>query len=272
LDHCGHPPQHQRRCFSSGRGRFADRQCSSAARQPCAVVALRRLKLTNRNEALVAAGKLRDAFVNHVSYELRTPLTNIIGFTQILAAEGIGPLNPKQKEYAGFITDSSRALLAMIDDILDLASIDAGALELQLASVDAAKEMRAAAAGVEDRLQEASVELRLVMTDGVDTFIADGRRVRQVLFNLLSNAINYSERGQTVTLAVQQRGDRVAFKVSDRGPRASPRPNLKSACRADPRVYREKAAQDAAGQVPEFDHQQSIKARLAPALRNGADG
>ena len=87
--------------------------------------------LTERNQALVAAEKLRNDFVNHVSYELRTPLTNIIGFTQLLAAGGVGPLNPKQLEYAGFITNSSHALLAIIDDILDLASIDAGALELR---------------------------------------------------------------------------------------------------------------------------------------------
>ena len=87
--------------------------------------------LTERNEALISAEKLRNDFVNHVSYELRTPLTNIIGFTQLLADGGVGPLNPKQLEYAGFITKSSAALLAIINDILDLASIDAGALELQ---------------------------------------------------------------------------------------------------------------------------------------------
>ena len=173
--------------------------------------------LTERNEALVAAEKLRNDFVNHVSYELRTPLTNIIGFTQLLAAGGVGPLNPKQLEYAGFITNSSHALLAIIDDILDLASIDAGALELRLEPVDVAEAMRAAAAGVQDRLDEASIELRMVITDGVGAFTADGRRVRQVLFNLLSNAINFSEQGQTVTLAAMRRMGEIVFKVSDRG-------------------------------------------------------
>ena len=173
--------------------------------------------LTERNQALVAAEKLRNDFVNHVSYELRTPLTNIIGFTQLLAAGGVGPLNPKQLEYAGFITNSSHALLAIIDDILDLASIDAGALELRLETVDVAEAMKAAAAGVQDRLDEAAIEMRMVMTDGVGAFRADGRRVRQVLFNLLSNAINYSEPGQTVTLAAMRRGAEIVFKVSDRG-------------------------------------------------------
>jgi signal transduction histidine kinase len=173
--------------------------------------------LTERNEALVAAERLRNDFVNHVSYELRTPLTNIIGFTQLLAAGGVGPLNPKQLEYAGFITNSSHALLAIIDDILDLASIDAGALELRLETVDVAEAMKAAAAGVQDRLDEAAIEMRIVVTDGVGALRADGRRVRQVLFNLLSNAINYSEPGQTVTLAAMKRGAEIIFKVSDRG-------------------------------------------------------
>jgi signal transduction histidine kinase len=173
--------------------------------------------LTERNQALIAAEKLRNDFVNHVSYELRTPLTNIIGFTQLLAAGGVGPLNPKQLEYAGFITDSSHALLAIINDILDLASIDAGALELRLEDVDVAEAMKAAAAGVQDRLSESAIELRIVMTDGVGSLPADGLRVRQVLFNLLSNAINYSAAGQTVTLAAMRRGSEIVFKVSDRG-------------------------------------------------------
>jgi signal transduction histidine kinase len=173
--------------------------------------------LTERNQALIAAEKLRNDFVNHVSYELRTPLTNIIGFTQLLAAGGVGPLNPKQLEYAGFINDSSHALLAIIDDILDLASMDAGALDLRLEDVDVAEAMKAAAAGVQDRLSEAAIELRIVMTDGVGSLHADGRRVRQVLFNLLSNAINYSEAGQTVTLAAMRRGAEIVFKISDRG-------------------------------------------------------
>jgi len=173
--------------------------------------------LTERNQALIEAEKLRNDFVNHVSYELRTPLTNIIGFTQLLASGGVGPLNPKQLEYATFITDSSHALLAIIDDILDLASIDAGAMELRLEDVDVAEAMRAAAAGVQDRLSDATIELRIVMTDGVGSLRADGRRVRQVLFNLLSNAINFSQSGQTVTLAAMRRGAEIVFKVSDRG-------------------------------------------------------
>ena len=86
--------------------------------------------LTERNDALERASRLRDDFVHHVSYELRSPLTNIIGFTQLLGDETVGALNPRQREYAGHIMRSSAALLAILNDILDLASIDTGSLEL----------------------------------------------------------------------------------------------------------------------------------------------
>ena len=86
-------------------------------------------------------------------------------------------------------------MLAIINDILDLASIDAGALELRLEEVDVVEAMKAAAEGVQDRLSESRIDLRIVATDGVGLLRADGRRVRQVLFNLLSNAIGFSEAG-----------------------------------------------------------------------------
>jgi signal transduction histidine kinase len=173
--------------------------------------------LTKLNKALMEAEQFRNAFIRRVSYELRSPLTSIIGFTQLLADGAVGPLNAKQLEYAGHVTKSSAALLALIDDILDLASIDAGALELRLEDVDVAEAMKAAAEGVQDRLTESGIELRIIATDGVGLMRADGLRVRQVLFNLLSNAIGFSEAGQTVTLAAMRRGDEIVFKVSDRG-------------------------------------------------------
>ena len=173
--------------------------------------------LTERNEALIAAQKLREDFVHHVSYELRSPLTNIIGFIHLLGDEAVGPLNPKQREYAGHILESSAALLAIINDILDLATIDSDALELDLGEVDVVETMRAAAEGVQDRLAEASITLNIVPLDGVGAFRADAKRVRQVLFNLLSNAIGFSQPGQTVTLAAMRREDALVFKVTDQG-------------------------------------------------------
>jgi signal transduction histidine kinase len=174
--------------------------------------------LTERNQALVDAEKLRNDFVHHVSYELRSPLTNIIGFIQLLGDGSIGPLNQKQHEYAGYVLRSSAALLAIINDILDLATIDMDAMELSLGEVDIAQTMAAAAEGVQDRLAESQIHLQIVAIDGIGNFQADAKRIRQILFNLLSNAIGFSASGQTVTLAAMRRDDdEVVFKVTDEG-------------------------------------------------------
>jgi signal transduction histidine kinase len=173
--------------------------------------------LTERNQALIEAERLRNDFVHHVSYELRSPLTNIIGFIQLLGDPLVGPLNEKQLEYAGYVTKSSSALLAIINDILDLASIDADAMELSLEEIDIAETMRAAAEGVQDRLADSNLALRVIPMDGVGAFVADGKRIRQILFNLLANAIGFSSPGQTIDLAALRRDDEIVFKVSDQG-------------------------------------------------------
>jgi len=175
------------------------------------------LALTERNKALLDAEKLRNDFVHHVSYELRSPLTTIIGFIQLLGDEAVGRLNDKQREYVGYVQKSSSALLAIINDILDLASIDTDAMELALEDVDIQDTIAAAAEGVQDRLAESNIHLQIIALDGIGQFVADGKRIRQILFNLLSNAIGFSERGQNVTLAALRREEEIVFKVSDRG-------------------------------------------------------
>ena len=164
-----------------------------------------------------AQPRLRNDFVHHVSYELRSPLTNIIGFIHLLTEGAVGTLNDKQREYTGYILQSSAALLAIINDILDLATIDAGSMELNLGDVDIRAAIDAAARGVRDRLAESSIRLNVVVMDNIGTFRADAKRLRQILFNLLSNAIGFSSPGQTVTLAALRRGDEVVFKVTDQG-------------------------------------------------------
>ena len=173
--------------------------------------------LTERNRALTEAETLRNDFVHHVSYELRSPLTHIIGFIELLNDGGVGPLNSKQREYAGYILKSSAALLAIINDILDLATIDTDAMTLSLGEVDIRKTVAAAVEGVQDRLEENEIRLQIVAPEDVGSFVADGKRIRQILFNLLSNAIGFSAPGQTVTLAALRRDDEVVFKVSDQG-------------------------------------------------------
>ena len=174
--------------------------------------------LRERNEALETADKLKIDFVHHVSYELRSPLTNIIGFAHFLGDPVTGPLTEKQREYLGYITVSTNALLAIINNILDLASIDAGAMTLNLGSVDILKTMEAAAEGVQDRLVKNGIRLEIRTAPDIGTFVADERRVRQALFNLLANAVGFSPAGEIVGFAAQRRKDAVVFSVTDRGP------------------------------------------------------
>ncbi len=173
--------------------------------------------LVERNQALVDAEKLRNDFVQHVSYELRSPLTNIIGFIHLLTDGSAGALNNKQREYTSYILQSSAALLAIINDILDLATIDAGAMELDVGDVDIRATIDEAALGVRDRLAEASIQLRIVASDNIGSFRVDAKRLRQILFNLLSNAVGFSAPGQTVTLAALRLSDKIVFKVTDQG-------------------------------------------------------
>lgn len=178
--------------------------------------------LIERNEALEAADALKNAFVGHVSYELRSPLTTIIGFAQLLDDPLIGPLNEKQREYIGHITESSATLLAIINDILDLATIDAGAMQLDLGEVDVHAAVEAAADGVRSRLGERGVRLKIDLPANIGSFTADEKRVRQVLFNLLSNAAGFSPAGETVTLSAERTRDAVVFRIADRGPGIPP--------------------------------------------------
>jgi signal transduction histidine kinase len=173
--------------------------------------------LTERNDALVRASELRDNFVHHVSYELRSPLTNIIGFAQLLAEGVAGPLNEKQRDYAGHISRSSGSLLVMINDILDLASIDNGTITLDLADTDLAATIDAAAQGLSDRLSAGKLTLDVRVAPNLGLVRADARRLRQILFNLISNAANFSEPGQTISVSAQREAHEVTIRVADQG-------------------------------------------------------
>ena len=174
--------------------------------------------LRERNEALEAADSIKIDFVHHVSYELRSPLTNIIGFANLLGDPAFGSLTHKQGEYLGYITASTNALLALINNILDLATIDAGAMALNLGDVDIRASMEAAAEGVQDRLVKNRIALDIRAPGDIGSFTADERRLRQILFNLLSNAVGFSPAGETVTLSAARHPSAVIFSVTDNGP------------------------------------------------------
>jgi signal transduction histidine kinase len=173
--------------------------------------------LIEKNEALEAADRIKSEFVSHVSYELRTPLNSMLGFAQMLAEPAFGPLADKQREYVEDILSSGTTLRAIVDDILDLATIDAGTLRLKLTPIHVSEIIEQARQGVEDRLKQNSVTLRIEIANGVDEAVADARRLTQILYNLLSNAIGFSPPGEVVRLSCDRDGRMIVFTVEDKG-------------------------------------------------------
>jgi signal transduction histidine kinase len=174
--------------------------------------------LRERNEALETADQMKVDFVHHVSYELRSPLTTLIGFAYFLSDPATGSLTPKQAEYLGYITTSTNALLALIDNILDLATIDAGAMKLELGPVEIRKTIDDAAEGIQDRLAKDRIALKVDADPQIGNFIGDQRRVVQVLYNLLANAVGFSPQDTTISVSAKRTEHNVIFTVTDSGP------------------------------------------------------
>jgi signal transduction histidine kinase len=174
--------------------------------------------LVERNEALLAADALKNTFIHHVSYELRSPLTNIMGFAQLLGDARVGPLTDKQGEYIGYIMQSSSQLLAIVNDILDLSSIDAGLMELDFGEVDAEETVYSAIAALREKVIESRISLQVDIAPDAGRFIADARRIRQILINLLSNAIAFSDDRGAVRVSVLRNAESIEFTVADNGP------------------------------------------------------
>jgi signal transduction histidine kinase len=177
--------------------------------------------LKERNDALITADSLKDAFVQNVSYELRSPLTNIIGFADLLASPEMGPLNDRQRAYTDYIRASSVTLGVLIDNILDLATVDAGVAELRPELLDVHALVERARTGLAATFPqvdgEAPLNLAVDIPEVLPPFVADGTRLVQVLYNLLSNAARFSEPGAEIRLSVSSRGERMVFTVEDEG-------------------------------------------------------
>ncbi len=178
--------------------------------------------LRERNEALEASDKLKSEFVKRVSYELRTPLNSILGFAEMLNGGTAGPLTQRQSEYMDAIVRASGSLRDLINDILDLSTIESGAMQLDLQELN----LYALLSGMVEHAQEWAAKIGLTLAldcrEDAGNFIADGKRLRQVVFNLLSNAFKYTPRGGRVTVGGDIVGDDVRIYVADTGPGVSP--------------------------------------------------
>lgn len=174
------------------------------------------LKLRESKEAAVAASKAKSAFLATMSHELRTPLNAIMGLSQLLQQEVVGTLSEKQHEYINCIYTSGEHLLALINDILDLSKVEAGREELMLISLSIPDIVRNVISTVLESANIKKLELVDNIEAGIKTCIADERRLKQMLLNLLTNAIKFTQEG-TVSLEVKQVEHGIAFIVTDTG-------------------------------------------------------
>lgn len=174
--------------------------------------------LKDKNEALQRADQIKNKFLQHVSYELRSPLTNIIGFSELLTLPGSDPLTSKQREYVGHIGTSSSILLTVVNDILDLATVDAGVMQLDIDEMSVEKTIASATEIVADRLEENQVKLAVEVGAAPKMMRGDETRIRQVLANLLANAANFAPPASTIKLSCRSVESGVEFSVHDDGP------------------------------------------------------
>ncbi|MCB9076133.1 MAG: response regulator [Anaerolineaceae bacterium] len=171
------------------------------------------------NIELARIARLKDEFLANVSHELRTPLTAILGLCEMLNINIYGPLNDKQSQAVRYIEDSGRHLLALINDILDLAKVEADELELELRPVNIEAVCQASLALVKQMAHKKQLKVSLLLDSAIPVIQADERRLKQILVNLLSNAVKFTPVGGAVGLEVTRdvERDRVIFAVWDTG-------------------------------------------------------
>ena len=172
--------------------------------------------LLEAKEAAESADRLKSAFLATMSHELRTPLNSIIGFTGILLQGLPGPLNDEQRKQLDIVRDSARHLLGLINDVLDISKIEAGQLDVAHDPLDLRASIGKVADIVRPLAAKKGLALRMEIAPEIDGWIGDARRMEQILLNLLTNAVKFTEQGE-VALRAGRAGDKLSIAVADTG-------------------------------------------------------
>lgn len=167
--------------------------------------------------ALDVESKAKSRFIARMSHELRTPLNVVLGFADLLGTRTAGPLTERQASYVDDIASAARHLTELVDDVLNLTAVESGSLDLQTHEVDIALALGDAARLVREQAAATGVMIVVEPVRDGSTVVADGRKVRQVIVNLLTNAIRFTPHGGTVTASARALADRVRITVTDEG-------------------------------------------------------
>ena len=173
-------------------------------------------RLRGEKERAVESDRLKSAFIATMSHELRTPLNSIIGFTGILLQKISGPLTREQEKQLNLVQHSSRHLLALINDILDISKIEAGELRISFDPVNLHQVVEAAVRVVQPLASQKGLSIRTDLATGPVIISGDQRRIEQIVMNLLSNAVKFTETGM-VTVTTRVAGGEVRLSVRDTG-------------------------------------------------------
>jgi len=166
-----------------------------------------------------AASRAKSEFLSNMSHELRTPLTAVIGFSQMLQEEYFGGLNNKQQEYVKDILEAGQHLLTLINDVLDLAKVEAGKMELEITRFDVKRLIEDTLLMINEKALKHNIRIETVLPDDGDglTLTADRLRIKQVLLNLLSNSVKFTPEGGSITLEARREPGEIQFSVADTG-------------------------------------------------------
>jgi signal transduction histidine kinase len=173
-------------------------------------------------EALETASQHKSDFLANMSHELRTPLNAIIGFSEVLREQMFGELNERQLGYVDDVLEAGRHLLSLINDVLDLAKVEAGRMELELSDVSIPDVLRSGITMHNERAKRSGVELALDIAPEEIKVRADERRVRQVVFNLLSNAVRFTPPQGRIDVSSRLDDGMVEIAIADSGPGIPP--------------------------------------------------
>jgi len=174
-------------------------------------------EIEDKSRQIEAANRHKSEFLANMSHELRTPLNAIIGFSEVLGERMFGELNEKQAEYTDDILSSGRHLLSLINEILDLSKVEAGRMELELATFDLPLAIDNARTFVRERATKHGINLDVTVDERLGDFVGDERKIKQVLLNLLSNAVKFTPERGRIGINARQADGSVEISVSDTG-------------------------------------------------------
>jgi GAF domain-containing protein len=174
-------------------------------------------EIEDKSRQIEAANRHKSEFLANMSHELRTPLNAIIGFSEVLGEKLFGELNEKQAEYTDDILSSGRHLLSLINEILDLSKVEAGRMELELATFDLPLAIDNARTFVRERATRHGINLDVTIDERLGDFVGDERKIKQILLNLLSNAVKFTPEGGRIGINARQADGVVEISVSDTG-------------------------------------------------------